>query len=414
MFNFSYKILPGICCMFLSSACLLTGCSTSPKDASASDISVSQTSEFAYSVNIGFRTYYGTFTGETQSGMPQGQGTFAAVDDETSEPLFTYTGDFQNGEFSGKGQIEYTDGSLLTGSFRSNAANGACTFVNPDHTWRSVKYYDGNPYGLVKNYSDNDELLSYDWYYNKELISDLKELSEQIDYKELYHQTDSYKNNIIQLTCRVKSVMETETKCYLTLEDSDRNIYLASYNNTTLSRYKQAIIPTLQSGDSIVIYGFYAGLDSISHAASSNNKTSAGYLYPRLEPFYAETTDRPAFQLNEGTFSYDEIAANPYMCSQQSIRLSGTVLGIYEGSKRYFIKFCETSEKSALTDHIYFMSIFKNNCKTVPAPGDPITVKGMLNGNYKLWLSKDSIVENGTSDYELYPLIKASKFTIDQ
>lgn len=413
MFNFSHKRIPGVCCMLLSSACLLAGCSASPENASANDISVSQESEFPYSVNIGFRTYYGTFTGEAQGGVPQGQGTFEAVDDETSKTLFTYTGAFQDGEFDGEGQIEYTDGSLLSGTFRSNAASGTCTFVSPDHTWRTVKYDEGNPYGLVRNYSAEDDLVSYDWYYNKELVSDLKALAEQIRYQELYHHADSYKNDIIQLTCSVQSILETETKCFLVLEDSGHNIYLASYNNTAVSRYKQAIIPTLEPGDTMVLYGFYAGLDSVSHAIPDSGKALTKYLYPRLEPFYAEKTGEPAFQLKEGTFSYDEIVANPYMCAQQNVKLTGTVLGTYEGSKRYFIKFRETTETGAATDHIYFTSVTKENCNTIPAPGDRMSVKGTLNGNYKLWLSGDDVVENGSADYELYPLIKAVKFTLD-
>lgn len=414
MFKFPYKTLCIFCGLFLSVSSLLTGCSHSPEKASAEDTTnedniTSQASDLAYSVTIGFRTYYGIYTGDIQNGLPHGHGKFTASDIETSEPVLTYSGDFSEGCFSGEGKLEYPDGSALIGSFSENAATGTCTFIDASKNRYIASYYENQPYGLVRCYSESDELQSFDWYYKQERISNLKELAVTADYSDLFHDAVSYINSVIRLSCTVQSVTETQTDCLLTLKDSEGEIYLAQYKNTSVSRFDQAVIPTLHTGDEIVLYGFYTGLDSFSCTDSNDNEISIGYTYPCLEPFYAELAGEQAFQLSEDKeLSYEEIAQNPYMCSQFKVELTGTILSMYEGTHRYYIKFCETNKAGAATDHIYYISISKAKSVTVPAPGDSLTVKGVLNGNYKIWFTDRRFAERESKDYELYPLIKAS------
>lgn len=398
MIKFKHFMGSCLCCLFLSAVFVLAGCSASSPAKENAD---AQASALSYSVTIGFTTYYGTYTGSMAGGMPDGTGIFTATDDDGSE-LFTYEGAFSQGSFSGKGQLSYPDGSSLKGAFRQNRAHGNCTETYADGSYSSVKYYQGKPCGLTMKYSSDGALQSRDWYYKKELVSSLKELAIYQEYQDLYHKASDLKSSIVRVEATVVRSWETEKDCTLLLRDAEGHNYLASYHNTALAGDDQAIIPTLQTGDSAVFYSFYDGLDSLSYTDHSDDRHTLGYTYPFLEVFYAEKSSMSQ-SLPEDP-AYEDIVQNPYFYAQMNLTVEGTVLQVEEKKNYYYVKLgTGISQKNKP----YFVSIRKKDDQICPAPGDKLKIKGTLNGNYKLWMSESNLIETGEKGYELHPLIKA-------
>lgn len=418
MNKFKYTCIPIILLSFIT--VMGVGCSTkkmvsSISETVASSETAAPSSNLPLSIEIGFHLYSGIYDGEMKNGLPDGSGSFTTLEEDENRTSFTYTGLFKEGMFNGKGQIEYTDGSTLTGKFKANLPTGSCKYTTSYSTYYIVDFYKGRPHGLLSKYSAEDELISYDWFYKQELISDLMDMASLPKYAEFYHNTADLTNNVFKVQCTVSRILQTKTTCLLELVDVNNNIYLSEYKNTITARYDQAIIPSLKKGDTILLYGFFIGLDTLSTTDSEEAVTPMSYSYPKIEPVYAELADGNKFSLKDATYSYEEIAQNPYMYSWQNTKISGVVQEVLliSDSDTCVLKIRESSQDTVLNNNIYFVGVSLDDESTLPAPGDQLSVKGTLRGNYKLFKTDRPIIENKSSAYEFYPYIKATDFTIE-
>ena len=126
MNKFKYTCIPIILLSFIT--VMGVGCSTkkmvsSISETVASSETAAPSSNLPLSIEIGFHLYSGIYDGEMKNGLPDGSGSFTTLEEDENRTSFTYTGLFKEGMFNGKGQIEYTDGSTLTGKFKGKSTN---------------------------------------------------------------------------------------------------------------------------------------------------------------------------------------------------------------------------------------------------------------------------------------------------
>ena len=78
-------------------------------------------------VEYGDSSFKGTYEGTTINGIPSGNGTFTASNEDV---LFIYSGEWNEGEMSGKGELEYSNLAIsysehtLVGSFKGSVVDG--------------------------------------------------------------------------------------------------------------------------------------------------------------------------------------------------------------------------------------------------------------------------------------------------
>jgi hypothetical protein len=99
--------------------------------------------------------------------------------------LFKYTGQFVNGEFDGKGRIEFSDGSIYEGDFNENKISGMGTFTFKDGSVYQGKVgtedIDGSKSKYTLDYGDGsiDDVIDYN---SKNTVEKLKLDSDDVSY----------------------------------------------------------------------------------------------------------------------------------------------------------------------------------------------------------------------------------------
>lgn len=82
-----------------------------------------------------------TYTGEFRDGKYSGRGIFTTPDGQI------YVGDYKDGKPSGRGTHRFRDGEKYVGEFRDGRYNGHGTFTFPDGRKFVGDYKDGKPNG---------------------------------------------------------------------------------------------------------------------------------------------------------------------------------------------------------------------------------------------------------------------------
>lgn len=99
--------------------------------------------------------------------------------------LFKYTGQFVNGEFDGKGTIEFSDGAIYEGDFNENKISGMGTFTFKDGSVYQGKVdtedIDGSKSKYTLDYGDGsiDDVIDYN---SKNTVEKLKLDSDDVSY----------------------------------------------------------------------------------------------------------------------------------------------------------------------------------------------------------------------------------------
>lgn len=84
---------------------------------------------------------YGKFTGSFSNGNINGNGTFISTN--TDDTTWTYTGNFKDGHFSGKGKSQWSNSSSYEGEYKNDRMNGQGTYIWSDGSSYKGEYKNG-------------------------------------------------------------------------------------------------------------------------------------------------------------------------------------------------------------------------------------------------------------------------------
>lgn len=337
------------------------------------------------SLNIDGQSYSGTYTGDLDNDIPSGDGIFS-----DSENEFTISGTWKKGKLNGSAQVTNSDGSYTTCHFSED-----------------------KPYGRIFKYNANDKLTGYDFYYQMRTISSLKEKSVDADYNLLLGTT--FPDAPQKITGTVSAVFSTASNAFVILIDDQNHPYVLTYVNNSTNKFNQGIIPNLKIGDHITAYGYLqkqSTLDSldnslgrsvlISDVTSDLNILSASELADELDSltdnseivynelstntlpfilvFAADVDGNSSFNIKNPSMDYTDIITNPYLYSNLSYTLTGTVQKAIANYAKGYVQMLISEEDTA---NLFYVKYRYSDGSSLPATGDNVTVDGLLNGNYK-------------------------------
>lgn len=328
----------------------------------------------------------------------------------------TYTGDLKNDEPSGEGTFSFSDEEdsySVSGTWKKGLLNGSVTITASDGSYTSCRYSDGKPYGRLLKYDAKNQLTGYDFYYQMRTISSLKERSVDADYNVLLGTT--FPDTPQKITGTVSAVFSTASNSFVILMDNQNHPYVLTYVNNSTNKFNQGIVPNLKIGDQITAYGYLQKQDSLD---SMKNKLGRSLLVtdvpsdlnsladsdlnneldsltrdsetvynelstntlPFILVFAAEVNGHSSFNIQNPSMDYSDIIDNPYLYSNLSYTLTGTVQkAIANYDKDYVQMFISESD----TENLFYVKYRYSDGSSLPATGDIVTVDGVFNGNYK-------------------------------
>lgn len=326
----------------------------------------------------------------------------------------TYTGDIKNDEPSGEGTFSDEDASYsVSGTWKKGLLNGSVTTTASDGSYTSCYYSDGKPYGRLLKYNAKNQLTGYDFYYQMRTISSLKERSVDADYNVLLGTT--FPDTPQKITGTVSAVFSTASNSFVILMDKQKHPYVLTYVNNSTNKFNQGIVPNLKIGDQITAYGYLqkqdsldsiksklgrsilitdvpSDLSSLSNSDLNNeldsltrdsetvyNELSTNTL-PFILVFAADVDNNASFNIQNPSMDYSNIANNPYLYSNLSYTLTGTVQKSIANYTRGYVQMLISEEG---TGNLFYVKYRYSDGSSLPATGDNVTVNGLFNGNYK-------------------------------
>lgn len=338
-------------------------------------------------LSINNQAYDGTYSGDLEDDIPSGEGTFSVNDSENN---FSVKGKWKKGKLNGSVQTVYSDGSYTTCS-----------------------YSDGKPYGRISEYSSPDQLTGYDFYYQMRTVSSLKEKSVDADYNMLLG-TD-FPDSPQKIIGTVSAVFSTASNCFVILIDRQNHPYVLTYLNSSTNKFNQGIVPNLKIGDEVTAYGYLQKQDSLDSlkkelgrsllitdvptnidtlsdsdlrdeldsltkdSKSVYNELSTNTL-PFILIFAADVNGYSGFNIKNPSMEYSDILYNPYLYSNLSYSLSGTVQKAIANYEKGYVQLI-VSENN--TENLFYVKYRYSDGSSLPATGDNVTIDGIFNGNYK-------------------------------
>lgn len=324
----------------------------------------------------------------------------------------TYTGDLKNGE----GTFSFSDEKdsySVSGIWKKGKLNGSVTTTASDGSYTSCHYSDDKPYGRLLKYSANDQLTGYDFYYQMRTLSSLKEKSVNADYNVLLGTT--FPDTPQKITGTVSAVFSTASNAFVILMDKQNHPYVLTYVNNSTNKFNQGIVPNLKIGDQVTAYGYLqrqdsldsmksklgrsllitdapSDLSSLSDSDLSNeldsltkasetvyNELSTNTL-PFILIFAAEVDGHSLFNIKNPSLDYSDIIDNPYLYSNLSYALTGTVQKTIANYDKGYVQML-ISENN--TENLFYVKYRYSDGSSLPATGDIVTVDGVFDGNYK-------------------------------
>lgn len=326
----------------------------------------------------------------------------------------TYTGDIKNDEPSGEGTFSDEDASYsVSGTWKKGLLNGSVTTTASDGSYTSCYYSDGKPYGRLLKYNAKNQLTGYDFYYQMRTISSLKERSVDADYNVLLGTT--FPDTPQKITGTVSAVFSTASNSFVILMDKQKHPYVLTYVNNSTNKFNQGIVPNLKIGDQITAYGYLqkqdsldsiksklgrsilitdvpSDLSSLSNSDLNNeldsltrdsetvyNELSTNTL-PFILVFAADVDNSTSFNIQNPGMDYSDIANNPYLYSNLSYTLTGTVQKSIANYTKGYVQMLISEEG---TGNLFYVKYRYSDGSSLPATGDNVTVNGLFNGNYK-------------------------------
>lgn len=415
-------------------------------------------SSISISVDILSATYSGAYTGNALRNKPEGPGTFTFSSENDN---FILTGTWQQGLLQGSTVITYPDGTQISAEYEDGLINGEVTRRFSDGSYEKFHCNDGRPYGRIIKYDSSDKVAGYDYYYQASPLSELKAKSETADYHTMLNAPSELLIKPLKISCTVVSIFEDSETAYIKLSDSNNNLYIGKYNNTSPDKYAQAIVPNLKVGDEITAYGYlqksafiqnsenigssilisdfhnintttlsnetleesqntdssddgnFSSLDengaeseteteSESESAASN--MDFGNTFPVICLFAADLSSDSQIT-DTKTIVYSDIIRYPYQYADQKFKLSGTVM---KQTIDYNLQTTQIIFAEENTDNYYYATYNFSSDSVLPAIGDYVVITGTYQGNYK-----NMYYNQASPEYIIYPSLSVTKLKIN-
>ncbi|EET60569.1 hypothetical protein BRYFOR_07387 [Marvinbryantia formatexigens DSM 14469] len=384
-------------------------------------------------VTIFSDTYYGTYEGNMENGVPAGDGTLTCSDDSAD---FTLTGTWEAGILNGKATINYSDGSYLTASFKDGLISGRVKDCLADGSYRVYSCTDGRPYKFITYYDASGNETGVDAFYQMQPVSSLKDACIEPEYGLMlnsFYSTTPYK-----ISGTVLGTFDDSTSTFVLLEDGDEHIYVLTYKNVATDKYNQAIVPNLVTGDTITAYGFLQKCDVLSSISDyrrsvpvtsepdssalpesilqseevkTENLRSSNSTVPFLLLFAADVRGEAATDRLAPSYEYDDVARNPYLYSDLSCSITGEVT---QAQINYENGTVSIRMEESGTQNKYVVRYTFSDGDSIPAIGDTIVVDGAYAGNSKALSEADRDTSSDETDsiYIIYPRINSKSVRI--
>lgn len=395
--------------------------------------------EVTTSVNLFGMSYQGSYDGELQKGVPNGKGIFQT--DSEYEKMFSISGKWDQGVLNSKVKITYEDGSYISAKYENGLMEGRVREYFEDGSYRIYKCGSGDPYGSIKIYSQDGDLVDFDWFYETEPISKLKEEAEEVNYSDLLYYPEKVYGVPIKVFGTVKEVYATSLDTYFVLEDEAGHIYIFSYVSTASVRYGQARTANLVVGDKIIAYGylnpvFEISLDSLPQVylaceRNEEEKLEEGTWLESKENAEKEEAakenslfeaSRPAFRLitseleQQGefdrvnaSFQYDDINRFSLFYSGATHTVDGIVISLNVDVNAQKLQMLVREKNSS---GVFYCTGSYEELEEFPVVGDEVVIKGMLYGNYKIYFQSENLDESEQNEYVIYPRINVNNISL--
>ena len=221
--------------------------------------------------------YTGVYSGETRGELPSGTGQFVSDDGN-----LTCSGEWLKGNLNGTATISYSDGSVITGSFSDGIEEGLFRKTINESSWEDTFFSEGYVCGNRCLYEDGKQ-ANRELFVNGIPLNDFRKEAVKLSAQVLDEK--SYLDHCIYVEGEVAYVGRDEENCYCRIEDDVLGFVFFRYTDTTGSGSKQAILPNMENGDKVRIYGFY---NSYIDDIVLSDTEGYGYSFPSINPLYGE------------------------------------------------------------------------------------------------------------------------------
>lgn len=365
---------------------------------------LSQVSEKLLEVVFNGDKIEGIFSGQLLDGLPEGEGTFE-VEKENAQGIKSITGVFSAGELNGSVTVSFMDDRVAKGKCKKGKLQGTIILSLDEDTYQRITYSAGKPVGRTRTYY-KDEIVSQDWYYDGELLSDLVDEAVHYNPEDYYLENYEYYDDVVQVRGEVLAVGIENDQCVIKLVDSDGQKYYAVYSNGAYVKESPTIVPAVEVGDTISVYGYFNGVIQNNYTFDAEDY---GFSFPEVKIFYGEIENSSfnVFSSPQKNYSYDEILANPYYYAGDKITVKGIVENFYISYDKAKVYYKIRTDKGEIYYAVESLDEFEKD--ELPLTGDSVKIKGKLNGNYRQY----SIKMNGTKVADCYPYILSSSFSLE-
>lgn len=327
----------------------------------------------------------GTYEGQIKNNKPNGEGRFEGqifIEEEEGD-VIVYEGKWKDGMLHGEGILQNkTSGMMYEGNFTKGKLDGVIkqySVEENEKVYSLIKYAQDVPYGVMKEYNNEDELINYDCYVYGMSLTQIRNQTEDIEYRDLLYFSNDYMNKVITLKGHIIGLRKADNQenvQYVKVEDENKNVYVLRYS-AEYSKIPTRYVPMLGIGDEIELYGYFSGLD---------NMPEENIEYPCVEMVYADWYGADAFDYKNANLSYDNFKNYPYFYEDESIQLSGIYKGLHKITKKWMYFLVESDSYSAGVSRTYVCRVKNSdkNRKLLPMPETSILMTGDLQVPFKL------------------------------
>lgn len=243
-----------------------------------------------------------------------------------------------------------------------------------------------------------------DWYYDEILISEWTEVAQEHTAAEYYNEIFTFYDECVKVSGVVQDTIQDGNKCVWKVIDDIGQKYYITYDNSIYKKEQVVIMPRVEIGDSVNVYGFYKGIMQSNYKI--NDDEDYGFSFPNISALYGEVinSEYDAYTVPTQPFEYEDIMENPFCYVNSTVDIIGIVENVYknDSDSGYYCRLNSNGD-------IYFLklNLAKIGEKQLPVYGDKVQVQGKLYGNYCQKIYKENRIET-----LVFPLINEPDFQI--
>lgn len=352
-------------------------------------------SDTTYIFKLDKKYVTGKYTGEKTNRKPNGEGKFVCTDEKSN--LESYSGNWEDGLPEGKGVLEYRDGTILEGTFKEGELNGEIKKIYSDHSYSTVLYRNGKPYGKESFYDANDKEKKVEYYYNGETLSEIKKNIENVNYGEVLSNPEAFIGTQVKIEGEIKTLYETKDRTYLELKTVEGLSYVIYYEDTLALGFMQTYVAkTIEEKENVTVYGVIEECQNEISYGENEEKTFVCDLEGTKPILKAITVEKKEISKEKIDSDLEEYM---YYHVEDDFYGKGIVFNViidYEKKKIYYG--IETENKEI----IYLVTHYAKG-KRIYISGNNLSFSAKVKGYYKVKETEDM------KYFEKYPLFAIKK-----